>query len=359
MSMLHTLIDGRGAELKDAAGGRRGQGDAAEATDGQVPGQRLPRRTMAGMAGARGGAAQWPTRVMPGLLAGMVSRRPEAGVAPFGGGGAMPDSNGETAEEGVAPTTPEQAVASCVMQPGLMDPGQAPSFAPIPIPVPLPGPETPNAVVEGRAAVGDGSLPRVVPAPQATAGEPMPVPERSPVVLSAFTAHADQRANQAGNLSSPVSSDARVSVDSNRSIPLRPRSAGTTLVDAKRTVARYTGVSARHVEAFTSTTGRVLSKHVAAFRGVRATGANPAKRSGMSTPDRSSSEAAIAGSGDANAPAAASGNDAGVVSVVRFVAQAREWLDARRTRAPASACGRRRGLRCRLYCRAGCMRRGT
>ncbi|WP_144030410.1 hypothetical protein [Burkholderia sp. AU6039] len=356
MSILRTLIDGRGAELKDAAGGRPGQGEVAGATDGHVPGQGLPRRAMPGTTGVRGGGAQWPTRVMPGVLAGMAGMPPEAGVVPFVGGDTTPDSTGENEVAGFAPPTQQQAATSCATQPGLMEPGQASSFAPIS----FPGPATPNAVVDVRAAVGDGSRPSVVPVPEATAGEPMPALEYSPTDLPAFTANAVQRARQARTLLPPAPPGARASVDSNRGIPLRIRPAETTITEAKRTMARFAGASARRVEALTSTAGRVLSKHVAAFPGLRATGASTAERSGISTPDRSSSETAIASSSEADASAAASGNEAaGVVSVARFVAQAREWLGEQRTRAPANACGRHRGLRCRLYCRAGCMRRGT
>ncbi|NTX20458.1 hypothetical protein [Burkholderia cepacia] len=357
MSILRTLIDGRGAQLKDAAGGRPGQGEAARATDAYLPGQGLPRRTMPGTAGVRGGGAQWPTRVMPGALAGMASMPPEAGVVPFVGGDTTPDNTAENAGEGFAPTTPQQAATSCATQPGLMDPGQASSFAPVPIP--FPGPATPNVVADVRIAVGDESRPSVVPVPEAMADEPMPALERLPADLPAFTANAVQQPMQARTLSPPAPPGARLPVDSDRGIPLRIRPAETTLAEAKRTVARFAGASARRVEAFTSTAGRVLSKHVAAFPGLRA-GASTAQRSGMSTPARSSSETATTSSSEADASAAASGNEAaGVVSVVRFVAQAREWLGEQRTRAPANACGRHRGLRCRLYCRAGCMRRGT
>ncbi len=362
MSILRTLIDGRGAELKDAAGGRPGQGEAARVTDAYLPGQGLPRRTLPGTAGVRGGGPQWPTRVMPGALAGMASMLPEAGVVPFVGGDTTPDNTAENAGEGFAPTTPQQAATSCATQPGLMEPGQASSFASIPIPFPFsfPGSATPNVVAEGRVAVGDESRPSVVPAPEAMADEPMPALKRSPADLPVFTANAVQQPMQARTLSPPAPPGARIPVDSNRDIPLRVRPAETTLAEAKRTVARFAGASARRVEAFTSTAGRVLSKHVAAFSGLRATGASTAQRSGISTPGRSSSETALAGSSEADASAAASGNEAaGVVSVVRFVAQAREWLGEQRTRAPANACGRHRSLRCRLYCRAGCMRRGT
>ncbi|WP_175997475.1 hypothetical protein [Burkholderia stabilis] len=358
MSILRTLIDGRGAELKDAAGGRPGQGETARATDAYLPGQGLPRRTLPGTAGVRGGGAQWPTRVMPGALAGMATMPPEAGVVPFVGGDMTPDNTAENAGEGFAPTTPQQATASCVPQPGLMDPGQASSFASIPIPIP--GPATPNVVADVRVAVGDESRPSVVPAPEAMADEPMPALKRSPADVPAFTANAVQQPMPARTLSPPAPPGARIPVDSNRDIPLRIRPAETTLAEAKRTVVRFAGASARRVEAFTSTAGRVLSKHVAAFSGLRATGASTAQRSGMSTQARSSSETAIASSSEADASVAASGNEAaGVVSVVRFVAQAREWLGEQRTRAPANACGRHRSLRCRLYCRAGCMRRGT
>ncbi|HIC7208876.1 hypothetical protein [Burkholderia stabilis] len=358
MSILRTLIDGRGAELKDAAGGTPGQGEAARATDGRVPGQGLPRRTLPGTAGVRGGGAQWPTRVMPGALAGMASMPPEAGVVPFVGGDTTPDNTAENAGEGFAPTTPQQAATSCATQPGLMDPGQASAFASIPIS--FPGPATLNVVAQGRVAVGDGSRPSVVPAPEAMADEPTPALERSPADLPAFTANAVQQPTPARTLSPPAPPGARIPVESNRDIPLRIRPAETTLAEAKRTVVRFAGASARRVEAFTSTAGRVLSKQVATFSGLRATGSSTAQRSGMSTPARSSSETALAGSSEADASAAASGNEAaGVVSVVRFVAQAREWLGEQRTRAPANACGRHRSLRCRLYCRAGCMRRGT
>ncbi|WP_241294682.1 hypothetical protein [Burkholderia stabilis] len=358
MSILRALIDGHGTELKDAAGGRPGQGEAARATDAYLPGQGLPRRTLPGTAGVRGGGAQWPTRVMPGALAGMASMPPEAGVVPFIGGDTTPDNTAENAGEGFAPTTPQQAATSCATQPGLMEPGQASSFASIPIS--FPGPATLNVVAEGRVAIGDESRPSVVPAPEAMADESMPALERSPAGLLVFTANAVQQPMPARTLSPPAPPGARIPVDSNRDIPLRIRPAETTLAEAKRTVVRFAGASARRVEAFTSTAGRVLSKHVAAFSGLRATGASTAQRSGMSTQARSSSETAIAGSSEADASVAASGNEAaGVVSVVRFVAQAREWLGEQRTRAPANACGRHRSLRCRLYCRAGCMRRGT
>ncbi|WP_241299750.1 hypothetical protein [Burkholderia stabilis] len=357
MSILRTLIDGRGAELKDAAGGRPGQGEVARATDAYLPGQGLPRRTLPGTAGVRGGGAQWPTRVIPGALAGMASMLPEAGVVPFVGGDTTPDNTAENAGEGFAPTTPQQAAASCAPQPGLMDPGQASSFASIPIP--FSGPATPNVIADVRVAVGDESRPSVVPAPEAMSDEPMPALDRSPADLPALTANAVPQPMPARTLSPPAPPGARIPVESNRDIPLRIRPVETTLAEAKRTVARFAGASARRVEAFTSTAERVLSKHVATFPGLRATGASKVERSGISTSARSSSETAIAGSSEADASVAASGNEAaGVVSVVRFVAQAREWLGEQRTRAPA-ACGRHRSLRCRLYCRAGCMRRGT
>ncbi|MBN3837516.1 hypothetical protein, partial [Burkholderia sp. Ac-20344] len=113
-------------------------------------------------------------------------------------------------------------------------------------------------------------------------------------------------------------------------------------------------------------TGRSLAAHGAALPGVRALEASLVERGWIARHARSSASPDEAGIGpgagaDAGDPSCvASGNEAaGVVNVVRFVVQAREWLDERRPRAPAGGCPHRRSLRCRWHCRAGCTQRGT
>ncbi|WP_176045389.1 hypothetical protein [Burkholderia sp. BCC1644] len=382
---LLALIGGGGAELKDAAGGGQPQGQPAGTAPGTARNGALWPRTASGASGApgmRGGAAgpvapgtglATQTGILPALTGNAQAGNDAAsGIVPDDGGDAeqrqAPDL---AASEGALPF-PSAPGGDLLHQPGAENawpsaadaqpmsrtasqydvaphaggevgeagdtmgaPGEAMAFAGKAAPLALPphtGPDAPAAQTEQRSVAAGHALPdaeRRVSTPPATAPSQMPTSQR------------DEAAPPA-------------------------RSARDAMADAAGTAGRYASATVRRAGTLAAATGRSLAAHGAALPGVRALEASLVERGWMprhARPSASSDEAGVGtGTGaDAGDPSSvASGNEAaGVVNVVRYVAQAREWLDERRPRAPTGNCPHRRSLRCRWYCRAGCTRRGA
>ncbi|OXI17863.1 hypothetical protein [Burkholderia sp. AU15512] len=374
---LLAVIGGGGAELKDAAGGGQGQGRPADtapapARDG-VP---WP-RTASGAPGALGvpgirGGATGP--VAPGTGPAL------AGSAQAGGNavsGIVPDEGGDTAQrqepelaapEGALPlpSAPEgdlsprsgagNAGASAAdTQPALHTAGRDDV-----------GPHAGGAAGEtvrglaGTPVFAGPAGPLATP-PRAGAGA---VAQNEPFTPARGHALPDTEP-RASTL--PVTTTATTQMPTARRGEAAPtaRSAHDVIADAAGTAGRYASATVRRAGTLAAATGRSLAAHGAALPGVRALEANLVERGWLARRTRSSVPSDEAGIGtgagtDAGDPSSvASGNEAaGVVNVVRFVVQAREWLDERRPRTPAAGCPHRRSLRCRWHCRAGCTRRG-
>ncbi|NTZ07529.1 hypothetical protein [Burkholderia metallica] len=381
---LLALIGGGGAELKDAAGGGQTPGRPAGAAPGPARDGASLTRTAPGAPGMRGGAAG---PVAPGT--GLAT---QTGVLPALTGstqtvddavsGIVPDEGGD-AEQWQAPdlAAPEDALplpsapgAGSLRLPGADAERAWPSAAGAQS---MPRTASPDDV--GPHADGDvGEAGETMPAPAGTmvfAGTAGPVAtlprtgtDAPPVPsgpLTTSAAHAPPDAERRAS-TPPATATSQTPTPGRGEAAPPARSARDVMADAAGMAGRYASTAVRRAGTFAAATGRSLAAHGAALPGVRALEANLAERVGMARhaqPSASSGEAGIgsAAATDAGDPSSvASGNEAaGVVSVVRYVVQAREWLDERRPRAPAGGCPHRRGLRCRWYCRAGCTRRGA
>ncbi|MCA8257227.1 hypothetical protein LGM89_28530 [Burkholderia sp. AU31624] len=372
---LLAVIGGGGAELKDAAGGGQGQGRPADtapapARDG-VP---WP-RTASGAPGALGvpgirGGATGP--VAPGTGPAL------AGSAQAGGNavsGIVPDEGGDTAQRQEPElAAPEGALPLPSAPEGDLSPrsgaGNAGASA---------ADTQPALHTAGRDDVGPhaggaaGETVRGLAGTPVFAGPagPLATPPRAGAVAQnePFTparGHAlPDTQPRASTL--PVTTTATTQMPTARRGEAAPtaRSAHDVIADAAGTAGRYASATVRRAGTLAAATGRSLAAHGAALPGVRALEANLVERGWLARRTRSSVPSDEAGIGtgagtDAGDPSSvASGNEAaGVVNVVRFVVQAREWLDERRPRTPAAGCPHRRSLRCRWHCRAGCTRRG-
>ncbi|MDR0240282.1 MAG: hypothetical protein LBJ65_01575 [Burkholderia sp.] len=374
LSLLARIGGGSaGAELKDAAGGGpQAQGQPA----GTAPG---PARTASGAPGMRGGAAG-PAAPGTGLATQTGILPALTGSTQAGGdavSGIVPDERGDAAQQ-QAPdlATPEGALPlPSIPEAGLLHPpGAENAWQPAADAQPMSrtagqydiGPhadgeageagETRRAPAEAMAFAG-AAAPRVT-AP--LTGTETPAEQAAP--LTATAGHAAPDAERRASTPPAIATSQMPSARHGGAIP-PARSARDVMADAAGTAGRYASATVRRAGTLAAATGRSLVAHGATLPGVRALEANLVERGWMPRHARSSDEAGI-GSGagaDAGDPSSvASGNEAaGVVNVVRYVVQARDWLDERRPRTPAGNCPHRRSLRCRWYCRAGCTRRGA
>ncbi|WP_175717208.1 hypothetical protein [Burkholderia anthina] len=393
LQILRARIGGGGAELKGAAGGGPQPGRPAGTAAGT--GTALS-RTVSGAASGRGGVA--------GLSASTSSGAGPAtttGLLPgLAGNGATGDdaTSGILRDEGGATAEPEPAATAAA--------DDALPLVPAPLPGALRAPgagnapasagaqENPFAASPGEGVqggdVGADDTMRAPSGPaladtrtdtRAFAG--MTVPADPPAGAGTADASAANAAPTSRDAASPAPTATPAATTTTIATTTRPpsaspipagqrgsavappaRSTRDVIADAAGTAGRYASATARRAGTLASAAGRTLAERGAALPGVRALEAGLAERGWIARHGRSSDAPDDIDTGvgaDTTAPSSvASGNEAaGVVSVVRFAVQAREWLDERRARAPAQGCPHRRSLRCRWYCRAGCTRRGV
>ncbi|WP_185658092.1 hypothetical protein [Burkholderia sp. Bp8992] len=379
---LLALIGGGGAGLKDAAGGGQAQGGPAGTAPGPARDGAPWPRTVPGMRGgvagsvAPGTGQSTQTDILLPALMGNTQAGDDAVPA------IVPDAGGDAQQrQAPDPVAPEGALPLALL-PGadlLRQPGVEtawPSAADAQPTPPMAGANDVGPHVDGDAGEAGDTM-RAPAGATAFAGPAAPLATPPRTGAEAPAAQTERLAATADH--APSGAERRASTQPATATPLMPqmstarrgdavppaRSARDVLADAAGTANRYAHATVRRAGTLAAATGRSLAAHGAALPGVRALEANLVERGWMSRavrPSASSDEAGI-GSGagaDAGDPSSvASGNEAaGVVNVVRYVVQAREWLDERRPRAPAGSCPHRRSLRCRWYCRAGCARRG-
>ncbi|KKL33572.1 hypothetical protein WR30_23655 [Burkholderia contaminans FFH2055] len=370
---LLALIGG-GAELKDAAGGGQGQGRPADTAPAPAREDVPWPRTAPGALGVPGihGGATGP--VAPGTGPALNGSAQAGGNAVSG---IVPDEGDDTAQRQERDlAAPEGALPLPSAPQGDLSPrsgaGNAEASA---------ADTQPALHTAGRDDVGPhadgavGETARVLAGTPVFAGPagPLATPPRAGAGAVAqnepFTparGHAlPDTEPRASTL--PVTTTATTQMPAARRGEAAPtaRSAHDVIADAAGTAGRYASATMRRAGTLAAATGRSLAAHGAALPGVRALEANLVERGWLARRTRPSVPSDEAGIGtgagaDAGDPSSvASGNEAaGVVNVVRFVVQAREWLDERRPRTPVGGCPHRRSLRCRWQCRAGCTRRG-
>ncbi|KAG8154507.1 hypothetical protein [Burkholderia catarinensis] len=380
---LLALIGGGGAELKDAAGGEPAQGQPAGTAQGPArDGAPLPRMAP-GTPGMRGGATG---PAVPGAGTGTAT---PTGILPALAGNAQA---GDAATSGILPN--EAGDTEQVQQPDLAGPEDAMAFPSAPEAGMLrPGIGTAwTSAVDAQAMLPTEGLRDIAPrvdvetagamrAPAATttafAGTAGPADTPPRAAADASPAQAGPIAVATGHAPGEAASPApapptvaapRMPTERRAEAAPPARAARDVMADAAGTAGRYASATVRRAGTLAAATGRSLAARGAALPGVRALEAGLVERGWMGGHARSSASSDDGGIGigtgagaDAGDPSSvASGNEAaGVVNVVRFVVQAREWLGERRARAPAGGCPHRRSLRCRWYCRAGCTRRGA
>ncbi|VWD12074.1 hypothetical protein BLA39750_03299 [Burkholderia lata] len=377
---LLAVIGGGGAELKDAAGGGQGNGRPASTAPGPArDGAPWPRPAPGMRGGTTGPVTGTGTATQTGSVPALTGSTPADGDAVAG---IVPDEGGDAAQR-QAPdwAAPEGALPRpSAPEGGLSPPSGAGNAWPSAADA-QPALRTADRYVVAPHA--DGAVGETTRAPaEATAfaesagpletlpraGAGAPAAQNEP--LASARGHAPSDAEpQASTLPAIATATTQTQMrmpTARRGEAASPaRAARDAMADAAGTAGRYASATVRRAGTLAATTGRSLAAHGAALPGVRALEANLVERGWLARRARPSAPADEAGIGtgagtDAGDPSSvASGNEAaGVVNVVRFVVQAREWLDERRPRAPAGGCPHRRSLRCRWHCRAGCTRRG-
>ncbi|WP_175042141.1 hypothetical protein [Burkholderia lata] len=379
MQILRALIGG-GAELKGAAGAAPVQGTNAESAAQAGP---PLRRSVSGAAGMRdGGVAMLSTPT----TAGAVPTTPDGvqgivGDRPSGGDTASGDSPGDTA--GPDMDAIPAAFGSAVPLGPILSSG----------PVVLPGArEIPGAAADAPATPLSENRQTIETGVNLPPGDAMHAPgnlraETTALAVTAVFADAASRSGASPRNPEPGARVAAADPSTHTAAPGTPSHAATgsptqppprsdgppparsmrdAMAGAAGSVGRYASATARRAGTLASTAGRALSERGAALPGWRTIETNLVERGWMTRQARSADDDGASGAiGNAGAGAAdpgsvASGNEAaGIVNVVRFAVQAREWLDARRPRAPSDGCPHRRSLRCLRACRTGCRRRGA
>ncbi|MGU7810750.1 hypothetical protein [Burkholderia sp. AW49-1] len=374
---LLALIGGGGAELKGAAGGGQTQGKPAGTTPGPTRDGTPWPRTAPGASGAgmRGGAAgpaapgtgqATQTGILPTLTGCMQTGDDAASgiVQDEGGDAGQRRAPDPAALEGMLPLQLAPG-AALLRQPGAEN--AWPSAAGV-----QPMSRTASQYDVGPHVDGEaGKTARGPAGAMAFAGPAAPLaapPRAGPEAPAATADQAPPDAESRVSPMPPATTTSQMPAARRGEAAPPPRSARDVIADAAGAAGRYASATVRRAGTLAAATGRSLAAHGAALPGVRALEANLVERRWVTRharPSASSDEAGIgtgagADAGDPSSVAVASGNEAaGVVNVVRYVVQAREWLDERRPRAPAGSCPHRRSLRCRWYCRAGCTRRGA
>jgi hypothetical protein len=382
VQILRALIGG-GAELKGAAGAAPVQGTNPESAARAGP---PLRRSVSGAAGMRDGGVTAPSAPPTPTTAGTVPTTPDGvqgivGDRPSGGDTAAGDSPEDTA----GPDTDAMPAAF----------GSAVPLGPIGSsgPVVLPGArEIPGAAAEAPATPLTANRQTIETGVDLPPGDTMHAPgnlhaETTIRTVTAVLADAASRSGAPPRDPEPGAHVAAADPPAHTAAPATPSHAATgsptqppprgdgppparsmrdAMAGAAGSVGRYASATARRAGTLASTAGRALSERGAALPGWRAIETNLVERGWMTRQARSADDDGASGAiGEAGAGAAdpasvASGNEAaGIVNVVRFAVQAREWLDARRPRAPSDGCPHRRSLRCLRACRAGCRRRGA
>lgn len=381
---LLALIGGGGAGLKDAAGGGQTQGRPAGTAPGPARDGAPWPRTAPGAPGMRGGVAGPAApgtgqSTQTGILPALTGNTPAGDDAVPG---VVPDAGGDAQQrQAPDPVAPERALplplppgADLLRQPGVET--AWPSAADAQPTPPTAGGNDVGPHVDGDAGEAGDTM-RAPAGAMAFAGTAAPLATPPRTGAEAPAAQTERLAAPADH--APSGAERRASTQPATATPQMPqmstarrgdaappaRFARDALADAAGTASRYAHATVRRAGTLAAATGRALATHGAALPGVRALEANLVERGWMpraARPSVSSDEAGIgsgAGADTGDPSSVASGNEAaGVVNVVRYVVQAREWLDERRPRAPAGSCPHRRSLRCRWYCRAGCTRRG-
>ncbi|MCA8095228.1 hypothetical protein LGM65_30880 [Burkholderia anthina] len=389
LQILRARIGGGGAELKGAAGGGPQPGRPAGTAAGT--GTALS-RTVSGAVSGRGGVAglsastssgagpATATSLLPGFTGnGSTGDDATSGILRDEGGAmAEPEPAATAAADDALPLVPDPlpgalrapgagnvpALAGAQENPFVASPGEGVQGGDVGADGAMRAPSVP-ALADTRAFAGmtapadplagagtaDASAANAVPTSRDAAS---PAPTATPAVTTTTIATTTRPPS-----ASPIPAGQRGSA-----IAPPARSTRDVIADAVGTAGRYASTTARRAGTLASAAGRTLAERGAALPGVRALEAGLAERGWTARHGRSSDAPADIDTGvgaDTNDPSSvASGNEAaGVVSVVRFAVQAREWLDERRLRAPAHGCPHRRSLRCRWYCRAGCTRRGV